>query len=168
MPLNLGRIYDEHASSLFAYLFNLTRSETETRDILQEVFLKLAHRPQTLDGVREERAWLIRLAHHLCVDGYRRRTAQQRLAERAGDAAEQIFEPTDESDEASFRRALSDAMRELPVDQREVVHLKLWEEMTFGEIAEALGLSINTAASRYRYGIDKLRDALRPLYEEVQ
>lgn len=168
MPLDLGRIYDEHASSLFAYLFNLTRSEAETRDLLQELFLKIANRPETLDGVREERAWLIRLAHHLCVDGYRRRASQQRLADRVGADADQIFEPADESDEAAFGRAVSDAMRSLPRDQREVVHLKLWEDMTFAEIANALGLSANTAASRYRYGIDKLREALRPLYEEVQ
>ena len=168
MPLDLGRIYDDHASSLFAYLFNLTRSESETRDVLQEVFLKLAHRPHALDGVHDERAWLVRLAHHLFVDGYRRRASQQRLVDRATEEAEQIFEPADESDEASFRCALSNAMRALPLDQREVVHLKLWEEMTFAEIADVLGLSINTAASRYRYGIDKLREALRPLYEEVQ
>jgi RNA polymerase sigma-70 factor (ECF subfamily) len=168
MPLDLGRIYDEHASSLFAYLFNLTRSEAETRDLLQELFLKLASRPRAFDGVRDERAWLIRLARHLFIDGYRKRAAHQRIAERATEETGQIFAPADESDEESFRRALSDALQTLPVDQREVVHLKLWEEMTFAEIAETVGVSLNTAASRYRYGIDKLREALRPLYEEVQ
>jgi RNA polymerase sigma-70 factor (ECF subfamily) len=48
------------------------------------------------------------------------------------------------------------------------VHLKLWEELTFEEIAAALGISPNTAASRYRYAIDKLRDRLRPLHEEIK
>jgi RNA polymerase sigma-70 factor (ECF subfamily) len=47
------------------------------------------------------------------------------------------------------------------------VHLKLWEEMTFAQIAEALEISPNTAASRYRYGLDKLQTLLRPLYEEL-
>ncbi len=59
-------------------------------------------------------------------------------------------------------------MAVLPADQRAVVHLKLWEHLTFDEIAQALDLSANTAASRYRYGIDKLREALRPIYEEIQ
>jgi RNA polymerase sigma-70 factor (ECF subfamily) len=46
--------------------------------------------------------------------------------------------------------------------------LNLWEGLTFEEIAAALDLSPNTAASRYRYGLDKLRDRLRPLYEEMK
>ena len=65
-----------------------------------------------------------------------------------------------------FRRALTVALRELPAEQRAVVHLKLWEEMTFEQIAQSLEIPVNTAASRYRYGLDKLRDRLRPLYEE--
>jgi RNA polymerase sigma-70 factor, ECF subfamily len=56
----------------------------------------------------------------------------------------------------------------LPVDQRAVVHLKLWEELTFEAIAELLDIPSNTAASRYRYGLDKLRQRLRPLYREIQ
>ena len=59
--------------------------------------------------------------------------------------------------EQEFRLALAGALGELPADQRAVVHLKLWEGLTFDQIAEALELSPNTAASRYRYGLDKLR-----------
>ena len=60
------------------------------------------------------------------------------------------------------------ALADLPSEQRAVVHLKLWENLTFEQIAEALDISPNTAASRYRYGVDKLRDQLRPLYEEIK
>jgi RNA polymerase sigma-70 factor (ECF subfamily) len=56
----------------------------------------------------------------------------------------------------------------LPAEQRAVVHLKLWEGLTFEEIAVALEIPLNTAASRYRYGVDKLRQHLRPLYEEMK
>jgi RNA polymerase sigma-70 factor (ECF subfamily) len=56
----------------------------------------------------------------------------------------------------------------LPPDQRAVVNLKLWEGLTFGQIADALDIPLNTAASRYRYGLDKLRERLRPLYEEMK
>jgi RNA polymerase sigma-70 factor (ECF subfamily) len=58
-------------------------------------------------------------------------------------------------------------MAVLPADQRAVLHLKLWEALTFEQIAETLGIPPNTAASRYRYGIDKLRTLLRPVYEEM-
>jgi RNA polymerase sigma-70 factor (ECF subfamily) len=57
---------------------------------------------------------------------------------------------------------------ELPPEQRAVVHLKLWEGLTFEQIAASLDLPPNTAASRYRYALDKLRDHLRPLYEEIK
>ncbi len=49
-----------------------------------------------------------------------------------------------------------------------MAHLKLWEGATFAQIAETLGIPANTAASRYRYAIDKLRERLRPIYEEIQ
>ena len=61
----------------------------------------------------------------------------------------------------------SAALGELPAEQRAVVHLKLWEGLTFEQIAELLDLPLNTAASRYRYGLDKLRQRLRPLYDEI-
>jgi RNA polymerase sigma-70 factor (ECF subfamily) len=72
----------------------------------------------------------------------------------------------EDADDDAFRAAVADAMAELPEDQRAVVHLKIWEDMTFAQIAEALGLSANTAASRYRYALDKLEARLRPLHEE--
>jgi len=63
---------------------------------------------------------------------------------------------------------LSRALAELPPEQRAVVHLKLWEGLTFEQIAAALEIPLNTAVSRYRYGLDKLRERLRPLYEEIK
>ncbi|MEO5802074.1 MAG: sigma factor, partial [Verrucomicrobiota bacterium] len=47
-PLNLERLYDEHSQSLFAFLLNFTRNETDTRDLLQEIFVKLARQPDLL------------------------------------------------------------------------------------------------------------------------
>ena len=75
--------------------------------------------------------------------------------------------PSD-ADERSFRESLSAALTELPAEQRAVVHLKLWEGLTFERIAELLDIPPNTAASRYRYGLDKLRERLRPLYDEIK
>ena len=168
MPLNLRRLYDEHAQALFAFLLNLTRSELETRELLQELFLKIASRPALMDEVREPRAWLIRLAHRLAIDMHRRRSSRDRLLERVAAEAPQVFAPSDDPDEQSFRKALASGLAELPPEQRAVVHLKLWEQMTFAQIAETLGISGNTAASRYRYGLDKLQTLLRPLYEELR
>jgi len=167
-PLNLERLYDEHSQVLFAFLLNFTRSEADTRDLLQELFIKLARQPGVLDGVREDRAFLIRLAQNLAIDSMRRRgTREKNYAQLAGEMLV-VFAPAVAPDEAEFRGALSGALSELPPEQRAVVHLKLWEGLTFEQIAEALEIPQNTAASRYRYGLDKLRERLRPLYEEIK
>ncbi len=164
----LERLYDEHAQALFAFLLNLTRHEADTRDVLQEVFLKLANRPQLLDGVLEVRAFLIRLAHNQAIDLMRRRATREKNYDQLAAESETVFAPSADHDEAAFRQTLTVALAELPAEQRAVVHLKLWEEMTFEAIGEALNISPNTAASRYRYGVDKLRDRLRPFYEEIK
>ena len=168
MSPDLRQIYDEHSPSLFAFVLNLTRSEADTRDVLQELFLKLALRPDQLLVVREPRAWLLRLAHNLAIDAMRRRAGHDHAVERAAAEPAPLFAAAPNPDEASFRAALTDALAELPAEQRAVVHLKLWEDFTFAEIATALDIPPNTAASRYRYAIDKLQTLLRPIYEELR
>ncbi|MBI3851077.1 MAG: sigma-70 family RNA polymerase sigma factor [Verrucomicrobia bacterium] len=167
-PFDLERLYDDHAQALFAFLLNLTRSEADTHDLLQELFIKLARRPQLLDGVREPRAFLLRLAHNLAIDAIRRRGTRQKMHEQAAACTASVFAPIADPDEQAFRNALSEAVGKLPDDQRAVVHLKLWEGLTFDAIAGLLDIPPNTAASRYRYGLDKLRERLRPLYDEIK
>jgi RNA polymerase sigma-70 factor (ECF subfamily) len=164
----LERLYDEHAQPLYAFLLNLTRDEADTRDLLQDVFIKLARNPELLDGVREERAFLIRLAHNAAIDLIRRRGTRERTRENCAAETGSPFAPVSDPDEQAFRMALAEALETLPPEQRAVVHLKLWEGLTFEQIAEALDIPLNTAASRYRYGLDKLRERLRPLYEEIK
>ena len=67
MPADLARLYDDHAKALFAFLLNFTRDENDTHDVLQEVFAKLARRPDLLHAARDERAFLIRLAHNAAL-----------------------------------------------------------------------------------------------------
>ena len=165
---DLACLYDQHAQALFAFLLNFTRNETDTRDLLQELFIKLAKQPGLLADVREQRPFLIRLAHNLAIDQIRRRGTRGRNYEQLAAESLGLFARSPEPDELSFRNALERALAELPPDQRAVVHLKLWEGLTFEAIADTLEISPNTAASRYRYGLDKLRDRLRPLYEEIK
>ena len=164
----IERLYDKHAQPLFAFLLNFTRDEADTRDLPQEIFVKLAREPKLLVGVREERAFLIRLAHNAAIDLIRRRGTCERTKENFTAEAISIFAPANDPDEKVFREELAIALGELPEEQRAVVHLKLWGEMTFEEIAAALDIPPNTAASRYRYALDKLRRRLRPLYEEMK
>ena len=168
MPADLERLYDEHAQALFAFLLNFTRDEDDTRDVLQEVFVKLARQPELLRAARDERAFLIRLAHNAAIDLMRRRGTRTKNQEQFGLEMVSPFAASPDPDEAAFREELSAALGELPPDQRAVVHLKLWEGLTFEQIASTLEIPLNTAASRYRYGLDKLRARLRPIYEEIK
>jgi RNA polymerase sigma-70 factor (ECF subfamily) len=165
---DLRRLYDEHTQPLYAFLLNLTRDEADTRDLLQDVFVKLARDPELLAGVRDERAFLVRLAHNAAIDLIRRRGTRDKIREQFAAEIISPFAPAGDPDEQTFRAALAGALAELPAEQRAVVHLKLWDGLTFEQIAGALDIPLNTAASRYRYGLDKLRERLRPIYEEMK
>lgn len=165
---NIERLYDDHAPALFAFLLTLLRNEADTQDVLQELFIKLARRPALLDDVRDERGFLLRLVHNLAIDLIRRRGTREKNYVDLARESVAVFASSTDPDEQTFREKLTEALGELPPDQRAVVHLKLWEKLTFEAIAEALEIPANTAASRYRYGLDKLRERLRPIYNEIQ
>ena len=165
---DLGQLYDTYAQPLFSYILNLTRDEQDTREVLQEVFAKLARQPALLGSVCDERAFLIRLAHNIAIDLIRRRGTRSKYHAQFSVERGSSFAATADPDEALFRNELSAALAKLPGEQRAVVHLKLWEGLTFERIAQILDIPVNTAASRYRYGLDKLREVLRPFYEEIK
>src|SRR5471030_559107 len=109
----LTRLYDEHSQPLFAFLLNLTRDEGDTRDLLQEIFIKLARDGQLLAGVRDERAFLIRLAHNAAIDLMRRRGTRERTKVNLAEVLSP-FAPTSDPDEVIFRNELAAALAELP------------------------------------------------------
>ncbi len=160
----LERLYDCYAVGLFQYFLSFTRAEPDARDLLQDHFVKLARNGGCLDGVRCERAFLFRMAHNQAID-WSRRVALRRA--KANDLPAPIVVRSGDPDAVQFAAKLEEAMAALPDEQRGVVQLKLWGEMTFEQIGEIQGTSPNTAASRYRYGIEKLRQLLAPIYREI-
>lgn len=164
----LEQLYDAHAQALFAFLLNFTRNEYDTQEILQDLFSRLSERPELLRGVQDPRGFLLRMAHHRAIDLIRRQETRRRATHSLAEESTELFARTPDPDEAAFQIELAAALGELPSDQRAVVHLRLWEELSFLQIAKILDLSPNTAASRYRYGLDKLRHHLRPLYDEIR
>lgn len=168
MAFCLQQIYDEHADALYAFLLQYSRQETAVHDALQELFLKLARRPSLLENAREPRAFLLGMALNTFRDGARKQSTRTVYEDLAASQTPEIFEPAPfPSEEAEFRAAVAHGLERLPEEQRAIVHLKLWEELTFQQIADTLGISPHTAASRYRYALDKLRDLLRPFHSET-
>lgn len=167
-PRELEDLCRRHTPALFPFVLNLLRNEADAEDVLQELFVSLARNPGRLEGVRSVRPFLFRLSHNLAVDLIRSRESRARAHSAAGVEEPRLFVPSSSPDAGADALELEVALGELPVEQRAVVHLKLWGDLTFGAIAEVLGIPANTAASRYRYGLDKLRSRLKPLYDEIR
>ena len=162
----LERLYDAHASGLFHYLATFTKNEADARDLMQEVFIRLA-RLENTTSLENEKPFVFRLAHNLAIDWLRRRKTRWDSEERLLAELDGGVQTTGDPDAALLAGHFAAAMRSLPDEQRTIAQLKLWDGLTFEEIAQTQNIPLNTAASRYRYAIDKLRAMLRPIYEEL-
>ena len=136
-----------------------TRSFADAEDVVQEAFVRFWRRQRHLGG--EPQPLLLTSLRRAAIDlarGNARRLAREERAEADRIAAEPWFETPVEGDER--RRAIESALRDLPFEQREVLTLKIWGELTFEQIGSQLEISPNTAASRYRYALQALRETL--------
>ncbi|MDP2321208.1 MAG: sigma-70 family RNA polymerase sigma factor [Acidobacteriota bacterium] len=158
-PLNdrrsiVGRLYDQHGASLYRYALMLLADPAAAADAVQQVFAALL-RPAATIAFDNEAHYLRQAVRNECFSTLSRRRV------RDEHATESLLEPASLDPVAPEERiALERAIRALPVDQREVVHLHVFEGLTFREIAEEAGESINTVAGRYRYALAKLRSEL--------
>ena len=105
--------------------------------------------------------YFISAVRSLALDFIRRDARHARREAAVLAEAEPITEPHFQVEDDT-QSALAAAMDSLPRDQREVLVLKIWNDLTFNEIAGALGISQNTAASRYRYALSNLKKTLQP------
>jgi RNA polymerase sigma-70 factor (ECF subfamily) len=151
------RLYEAKASGLILYGRALGLSHGEAEDVLQETFLALMQKPE-----------LPREPEHYCLRSFRnralnyKRTLWRRLTREL--EAHRWFEKSPGEDAAE--RAAMRCLAELPLEQREAVVLKIWNQYTFEEIGGLLEISPNTAAGRYRYGLQKIKNQLEGLAYE--
>lgn len=146
----LGRLYDAHATAVYHLLVARGLAPPTAEDAVQEAFLALVDRGASVVKIDNLPAYIFGIARNLAMRRLRRRRP-------AGNPREPSEVGSVENVTLGNAAAL-EALRQLPPEQAEVVALKVWHELTFAEIGEALGISLNTAASRYRYALDKLRD----------
>jgi RNA polymerase sigma-70 factor, ECF subfamily len=150
----LEELYDLYANRLYGYLVSITSSHADAEDLLQELFIKLAKSNIERRKIRKPRNYLFRSARNLAISHIRKRAREKDNREKL----EQLVEPKSDSgitkEEIEIMNA---ALMELSLEQREVLTLKIYEEMTFKQIAKLLEISANTAASRYRYALEKLK-----------
>ena len=158
-------LLNRYKDRLYAYIYYTVRNEELAEDIFQETFTKAIVTIQ--QGRYNENgkfpAWLTRIAHNLIIDCFRQEKQENLVScdeeERNLLNNIRLSEGTVES-EIVNHQILSDVRRlikHLPDEQREVVHMRFYQDLSFKEIAEMTGVSINTSLGRMRYAILSLR-----------
>jgi RNA polymerase sigma-70 factor (ECF subfamily) len=157
--MKLDELYDRYGEQMYRYLALRLGSVEDARDVLQETFCRLARCAIRRAIVRNPGAFAFRVLRNEANRHLRklvdRRTGDLAARDRSGSEAS-LFTGPDDNTILLVSRALAG----LPDEQREVVILKVYQDFSFKEIGRLCGVSINTAASRYRYGIEKMRASL--------
>ena len=151
-----NKAFDEllarNQQKLFSYIMFVVRDPDLANDVFQETFVKVITKLQ--EGKYTDSGkfafWLTRIAHNIIMDTYR----QQRSAH--------IVEPSEDNDlnKLSGSQVMDDVrhlMDALPAPQREVVYMRYYQDLSFKEIAEMTGVSINTSLGRMRYALINMR-----------
>jgi RNA polymerase sigma factor (sigma-70 family) len=148
MEFNWETLYSRKAAGLILYGRALGLSHGEAEDVLQETFVALMQMPEF---PREPENYCLRSFRNRALNY--KRSLWRRLTREL--ESHRWFEKS--PGESSSERAAMQRLAELPPEQREVIVLKIWNQLTFEEIGGLLEISPNTAAGRYRYGLQKLK-----------
>jgi RNA polymerase sigma-70 factor (ECF subfamily) len=157
---SVAAVYDAYAVGLYRYALMILADRQGAEDAVQQAFTKLLSQADRAARLESPEAYLRTAVRNECYSMLRYRRDR-----RSTDA--DLLEIADAGlGNEEERIAVQTALLTLPPEQREVLYLKAYEGRTFQEIGDTLGESINTVASRYRYGIAKLREALAPMEQE--
>ncbi|MDP6524031.1 MAG: sigma-70 family RNA polymerase sigma factor [Kiritimatiellia bacterium] len=149
------KLIDEHGAKLVLYARQWCDSLVDAEDAVQTAVVKLWKKHEADESLPLGRVFVA--VKHAAIDTVRS-SKRRRLRELKANEEElegtSLFEAAEIEEER--RKLIEHALGRLPVEQREVIVMKIWSEMTFKEIGRALGISQNTAAARYRYGLRAL------------
>jgi RNA polymerase sigma-70 factor (ECF subfamily) len=154
----LAALYDTYAGPLYRYAVMLLADAAGAEDAVQQAFAKLAQMGRRALTIESAGDYLRSAVRNECWRLLARRRRRQEVGLTA--AAPFLEAATADPGDADERTRVEAAVRALAPEQREVLHLKLYAGHTFQQIADLLGVSINTVASRYRYALGKLRQLL--------
>ena len=157
-------LINRHSQRIYSFIFSKVYNRDITEDIFQDTFIKVI-RTLKKGKYNEEGKflpWVMRIAHNLVIDHFRRNS---RMPKFEGNDDFNIFSVLGDPSLNAEKQLIKDQVEcdvqkliaELPEDQREVLIMRLYKDMSFKEIAEITGVSINTALGRMRYAIINLR-----------
>lgn len=160
---------ETNGPKLLLFARQQSRSHEDAKDILQDAMVKLVEKLRSGEFVGGQESWLPyiyttirRLAIDLSRKDDRRKRREDNVSLDAEAEQFDAFHPWFESDSSDdeTRIQLEKSLKELPPKFSEVILMKIWGDRTFADIGETLGISQNTAASRYRYGLEALKRSL--------
>ena len=163
-------LLSRNQSKLFSYILFVVHDRDIANDVFQETFVKIITRLQQgkYSPTGKFAAWTMRIAHNVIMDWYRAQKADKRVEaprendlSNIGGADVQIGNIENEFVSSQTLSDIKKLMNHLPAPQREVVFMRFYQEMSFKEIAETTGVSINTSLGRMRYAILNLRRMVR-------
>ena len=172
----IGRKAGDVREKLLGFIRRRVRTDSQAEDILQDVFAQLVTSYDLAAPLEQMTGWLYTVARNRIIDWYRkRRPADRALEEMVDDGSltlGDVLPAETEGPDAGYDREviaeqLTDALEELPANQREVFVMHEIEGRSFNEIREITGEPLNTLLSRKRYAVLYLRRRLEDLYREI-
>jgi len=161
---SLAVLIHRHKQKVYSFIYSKVLDREITEDIFQDTFIKVIKNLK-LKKYNEEGKflpWVMRIAHNLIIDHFRKNNRMPKF-DNSGDF--NIFSVLSDSDLNAEKRMIKDQVEndvrkliyELPEDQRDVLIMRMYKDMSFKEISETTGVSINTALGRMRYALINLR-----------
>ena len=161
-------LVDRYKSKVFTTIFLIVKDQDVAEDLLQDVFVKVLHTFNS-DKYNEEgkfQPWVMRIAHNMAIDHFRKAKRYPTiLLEDGSNVLNSLSFAEDSSEEQRIKEEtlvwVRNLIDELPEAQREVVIMRHYLDMSFQEIAEQTGVSINTALGRMRYALNHIRKKMK-------
>ena len=156
----LRRLYEKYKDDLLTVATSLLHEAGAAEDVLHDVFVSFATGIQGFELRRSLRQYLVTCTVNRVRDRFRRKTYKAIELERVGPISSNSERPEQSVMLSEESQLLTDALAEIPFEQREVIILRLQGGLKFREIAATQGVSVSTVQGRYHYGLDKLRVVL--------
>lgn len=163
----LGELIARHKDRIYRFIYSKVYDRDVTEDIFQDTFVKVINTLKRGSYNEEGKflPWVMRIAHNLVIDYFRR---NNRMPKFESNDDFNIFSVLSDGDLNAERSMIKDQVEkdvqrlieELPEDQKEVLIMRIYKEMSFKEISEQTGVSINTALGRMRYALINLRKVI--------
>ncbi len=165
-------LYGRYRNKLYRYLVHQCRDRTTADDVFQEVWDRVIRSAGRYKPSAKFSTWLFHIAHNCLIDHYRqsgrRATHLQSIDDHADELIDSQPQPEQQASDAQLGLALRRALQALPAEQREAFVLHEEGGLSLDELAEVTATGVETAKSRLRYAVTKLRGALKGLRRDLE